>query len=297
MVASLCFLSAPARANVWSTGYYPGYEQSAIPASVVDFTSLTHVIHFSIAPKTDGTLNTTLNSITATRSNDLVTRAHAVGRKVLICVAGSGSGGFLGATTNTHRAAFVGNLVSFMTTYAYDGIDIDWEPLKSSDVTQYTNFVNDLRSALNGFTPHRLLTVATAQQPAWFASLQGQFDQINLMTYDLSGTWPGWVTWFNAPIYDGGYRFPSTGGLVPSTDGMVNSFITAGVASSKLGIGIAFYGDLWSGGTGTSTGGAALPRQSWTTAPRIPPFPTPPSCPPIIKPISTTGTMRRRPLT
>jgi len=36
------------------------------------------------------------------------------------------------------------------------------------------------------------------------------------MTYDLSGPYGGWVTWFNSPIYDGGYRFPSTGGLVPS---------------------------------------------------------------------------------
>jgi chitinase len=48
---------------------------------------------------------------------------------------------------------------------------------------------------------------------------------------------------------------------------MVNSVTNAGVAPGKLGIGIAFYGWIWSGGTGTSTGGAALPRQSWTTVP------------------------------
>ena len=267
LASSPFFCSRTASADVWSTGYYPGYRQSAMPASVVDFTALTHVIHFSVAPNSDGTLNTTVNSITASRSNDLVSRAHTAGKKVLICVGGAGATGFLGATTNAHRATFIANLVSFMTTYAYDGIDIDWEPLNSSDVTQYTNFVNDLRAALNGFTPHKLLTVATAQQPAWFASLQGQFDQINLMTYDLAGTWPGGVTWFNSPIYDGGYRFPSTGGLVPSTDGMVTSFINAGVAPGKLGIGIAFYGQLWAGGTGMSTGGATLPRQSWTIAP------------------------------
>jgi chitinase len=257
----------PVRAELWSTGYYPGYRQSAMPASNVDFGALTHVIHFSVAPNPDGTLDTTVNNITASRSTDLVTRAHAAGRKVLISVAGSGSGGFMGATTNTHRAAFIANLVSFMTTYSYDGIDLDWEPLYSSESGQYTNFVKELRVALNGFSPPRLLTVATAQQPAWFNALQGQFDQINLMTYDLAGTWPGWVTWFNAPIYDGGYRFPSTGGLVPSADGMVDDFLDAGVAPGKLGIGIAFYGTLWAGGTGTPTGGATLPRQGWTTAP------------------------------
>lgn len=260
-------LSFPVRAELWSTGYYPGYRQSAMPASVVDFGALTHVIHFSVAPNADGTLNTTVNNITASRSTDLVTRAHAAGRKVLISVAGSGAGGFMGATTNTHRAAFIANLVNFMTTYSYDGIDLDWEPLYSSEAGQYTNFVKELRVALNGFTPPRLLTVATAQQEAWFNALQGQFDQINLMTYSLAGTWPGWVTWFNAPIFDGGYRFPSTGGLVPSTDGMVQDFLDAGVAPGKLGIGIAFYGKLWAGGTGTPTGGATAPRQGWTTAP------------------------------
>ena len=245
MLAALpCFLPLLAGAGLWNTGYYPAYRQSAMPASQVDFTALTHVIHFSIAPNTNGTLNTTVNNMTPARSNDLVTRAHAAGRPVLICVAGSGSDGFMGATTNANRAAFIANLVIFMTTYNYDGIDIDWEPLNSSEANQYTNFIKELRVALNAFTLPCLLTVATAQRPSWFAALQGQFDQINLMTYSLSGTWPGWVTWHNAPIYDGGYRFPSTGGLVPSADGMVQDFLDAGVASSKLGIGIAFYGLL-----------------------------------------------------
>jgi len=102
-----------------------------------------------------------------------------------------------------------------------------------------------------------------------YASLQNQFDQINVMTYDLSGPYGGWVTWFNSPIYDGGYRFPSSGGLVPSVDGAINNFITNGVSPGKLGIGIAFYGDIWQGGTGTSSGGATQPRQSWTTAPSM----------------------------
>ena len=60
-------------------------------------------------------------------------------------------------------------------------------------------------------------------QPAMFASIQDQFDQINVMTYDLSGPYSGWVTWFNSPIQDGGYRFASTGGLVPSVDGAVGA--------------------------------------------------------------------------
>jgi chitinase len=242
-----------------------------MPASSIDFGAVTHIIHFSLVPNSNGTLDNSANGITSANSSDIVSHAHAAGRKVLICVGGADSQiGFQGATTAANRGAFITNLVNFMSNRGYDGIDVDWEPLEPADANQFTNFVNGLRATLNAITPRPLLTAAIASPPtppALIVSVQAQFDQINLMTYDLSGAYPGWVTWFNAPIYDGGYRFASTGGLVPSADGMVNSVTQAGTPSGKLGIGIAFYGWIWSGGAGTSTGGAALPRQSWTTAP------------------------------
>jgi chitinase len=261
-------LAGAADAEFRVTGYYPGYRQSYLPPSGIDFSVVTHVIHFSVMPNADGTLNTGANGLTAAYSTSLVTAAHAAGRKALVCVGGAGSqAGFQGATTATNLSAFVGKLTNFVATYHYDGVDLDWEPLDVADSNPFTNLVNMLRGALDVLVPRPLLTVATAAQPGWFATLQGRFDQINLMTYDLAGPWPGWVTWFNSPIYNGGYRFPSTGNLVPSADGTVNDFVGAGVEAAKIGVGIAFYGVIWAGGTGTSTGGAALPRQSWTTAP------------------------------
>ena len=242
-----------------------------MPATSIDFAAVTHIIHFSLVPNSDGTLDSSANSLTSANSSDIVSHAHAAGKKVIVCVGGAGNQtGFQGSTTNANRATFISNLVNLMSARGYDGIDIDWEPLDPGDANQFTNFVNGLRTALNAINPRPLLTAAIASPPtppSLIALVQSQFDQINLMTYDLSGPYPGWVTWFNAPIYDGGYKFPSTGGLVPSADGMVNSMTSAGVPSGKLGIGIAFYGWIWSGGTGTSTGGAALPRQGWTTAP------------------------------
>src|SRR6266850_249293 len=271
VAVGLGLIPSLARGDLWSTGYYPGWEQGAMPASSIDFAALTHIIHFSIVPNTDGTLNSSANSLSSGNSSDIVSQAHAAGKKVLFCVGGAGSqAGFQGATSSTNRGAFVTNLVNLMSARGYDGIDIDWEPLDPSDANQFTNFVNGLRIALNAINPRPLLTAAVASPPTpptLLASVQSQIDQINLMTYDLSGPYPGWVTWFNAPIYDGGYKFPSTGGLVPSADGIVNSVTSAGVPAGKLGIGIAFYGWIWSGGTGTTTGGAALPRQGWTTAP------------------------------
>ncbi len=255
-------------AGLWTTAYYPGYRQTYLPPSAIDFNALTHIIHFSVLPNVDGTLNSSANGITPSRVADLIAHAHTAGRKVLICVGGANSQvAFRGATGSGNLSNFVFNLTQFVTAQGYDGVDLDWEPLEGADAGQFTNLVLALHSALAALSPQRLLSAATASQPALFAALQARFDQINLMTYDLAGPWPGWVTWFNSPIFDGGYRFPSTGSLVPSANGMVNDFLAAGVASGKLGIGLAFYGNLWTGGTGTSTGGAAFPRQGWATPP------------------------------
>jgi len=253
-----------------------------MPASNIDFTTLSHVIHFSLVPNSDGSIDAAANGITPGGTADLVSRAHAAGAKALICVGGAASEtGFQGATGTENISRFITNLVSFMSTNGYDGVDVDWEPLPVSDAAQYTNLINGLRSSLNNFSQHKLLTAAVAAYPVYgdppegeavmYASLQTQFDQINIMTYDLSGPYEGWITWFNSPIYDGGTRFPSTGGLVPSVDGALNTFLTNGVAPSKIAIAVAFYGYVWSGGSGGTvpSGGVTQPRQSWTVAPTV----------------------------
>jgi chitinase len=265
-------LPASLRADLWITGYYPGYEVNQMAPSNIDFTTITHVIHFSLLPGAGGSIDSNTKSLTPSACATLVGLAHAAGRKALVCVGGAGTEtDFLDATTATNLGPFVTNIVQFMSGNGYDGVDLDWEPFNSADTAQYTNLVNGLRAALNGFGTHKLLTVAAPAYPesrdsptaefTMLASVQGQFDQINIETYDLSGPYAGWVTWFNSPIYDGGYTFPSTPSeLVPSINGAVSNFINNGVLPAKLGVGTPFYGDIWTGGPGLTQ-----PRQSWPT--------------------------------
>jgi len=266
--------------ELWVTGYYPAYRQAYLPPAAIDLGVVTHIIHFSVAANTDGSLNMGVNGLNAGYANNLVATAHAGGRKALICVGGAGSQpGFQGATTAANRPKFISSLTNFLSIYGYDGVDVDWEPLPVTDFNQYTNFIKELRSSLDSLPTRKLLTAAAGAYPSYgdpptsyyrmFAALQDRFDQINVMTYDLAGPYDGWVTWFNSPIFDGGYRFPSTGALLPSLDGAISNFMANSVMPAKLGIGIAFYGDLWAAGAGTSTGGASAPRQSWTTAPTM----------------------------
>src|SRR3989442_6023330 len=268
-------ISLKAQTGPWVSAYYAGWNQGQandglLPAQNSDYGALTHVIHFSLVPNSNGTLDYASNSITQANSSALVQAAHAAGKKALICVGGwATDGGFLGASSSGTLPIFVSNLVGFMTSRGYDGGDIDREPLNPGDAVQYTALITALRTALDAVSPRPLLTAATAWQPSILAQVQSKFDQINIMTYDLSGAWGGWVTWHNSAIYDGGYTFPSTGGPVPSANGMVDGFTSAGIAKSKLGIGIDFYALFWSGGSGTPAGGATEPRQGWSGAPSV----------------------------
>ena len=78
-----------ARADLWCVGYFPGWAEDGMPASNIDFSVVTHVIHFSVLPNADGTLDTTDNGITPAYTADVVSRAHAANRKALICVGGA----------------------------------------------------------------------------------------------------------------------------------------------------------------------------------------------------------------
>lgn len=250
-----------------------------MPASSIDFTTITHVIHFSITPVPDGSLDIGANDLSPAKCSNLVTVAHAAGAKAIICVGGAGTeADFQGATTPANLPAFVSNLVNFVNLYGYDGLDIDWEPFLSTDATQYTSLIDALRAA-PGFPSNKLLTIAAPAYPSFgdsptaeftiLASEQAKLDQINVMTYDLSGPYPGWVTWFNSPIFDGGFVFPGTSELVPSVQGAINNFTGNGVAPAKLGVGVPFYGYVWTGGPGVTR-----PRQSWPST-NVPTVSTP----------------------
>jgi chitinase len=271
LVGGLCLCVQSARADLWCSGYFPGWEQSGMPASNIDFSVVTHVIHFSLVPNADGSLNASDNGITTAYTADVVSHAHAANRKALICVGGADTS-FQSAVSNTYLSTFVQNLTNFMAVGGYDGIDVDWEPLNDSDKPLFTNFVTHLRAALDGFNTHKLLTVAvpTGTTPSLVASVQTKFDQINLMTYDLSGPYEGWVTWYNSPIYNEGLTFPSVPGeYVPCIDSAVANFLGGGIQTNLLGIGIPFYGDIWQGGVGISTNGLTQPDQGWTSAPTM----------------------------
>lgn len=268
----------------WVMGYLPTYQQNAdgtIPfLTNAEYDKLTHVMNFGPYAKNDGTLDMNANSSTTLRLAGAVTAAHNNNKPVILSVS-SWVTEYLPAIQNTAtRNLLLNNILMLFDTYQYDGIDVDFEPVMSPYVAgiqtgnpDYAIFVTMLYDSLQVrnsifFNTKPLLTVAAnGYAGPVLSQLQAKFDMINIMTYDLAGVYPGWVTWHDSPVYSGGNTMPSTGQPMPSVDGEIQMCLSNGVAPEKLGIGVIMDAYRWKGGTGTATGGTTAPMQAYATDP------------------------------
>ncbi len=248
--ATVALTSSAAAADRWVAGYLVGYEHDLQPETSFDFTSLTHLVIGRYVPKSDGTLNKSCDwdasrcPIWAKRMGG---RAHAAGRKALLFLGGAGARfGFVGAAAPAKRPAFVAAIAKAVKDLDFDGVDVDWEPVESRDVTNLLALLADLRAAM----PTKLITMPVGftnmnfptDGIGWVKSAARYLDQINIMTYEMDGNW-GWTKTWHASALDG-----ATSELPTSVKVSVASYRSLGIPASKLGLGFGFYGQCWKGG-------------------------------------------------
>jgi chitinase len=235
-------ISAPSSSS-WVMGYYVGYLADKMPIEAIDWNSLTHLAAGIITPNPDGSLN--FSGLDATKRALLIQNAHKNKRKVLAMIGGENTGpDWMKASSGATRATFLSNLEKLVKIEGFDGLDLDWEPLDVVQEPVLLELTKDLRKAL----PSALLTFPAdgadnANVPAnraFFASLEPYLDQINAMTYGMSGAYDGWKTWHSSPLYPSGDSAAPT-----SIDLTVKGFLKAGIPAAKLGIGIGFYGQCY----------------------------------------------------
>ncbi len=242
---------------MWVQGYYPVYRVGNPAIVDLPFTRVTHVAYFNIAPTATGTLNTNVNGEVTTDLASLVTNCHANNVKVLITVGGASAAPdttWRAAVGATYRATFVSNLVSFVSTWNLDGIDLDWEPFDTeSDGTNFATFVSDLRTSLPA---GKTISMFVATTPAWKRTLcntiEANIDRFNLSTYDFS--YGETATMHDSPLYSGGGQPAGA-----SAHDAVTNFLAAGVAASKLNISMSQYTAQWTGSSGLYTSGTFNP--------------------------------------
>lgn len=259
-IAGVCLVaavSAPAApqatrpaAAKWVSGFYVGYMADIYPPSAIDFGSLTHVMVFSVRPQRNGTLDTALfiDRVNGPRTaQDVATRAHAAGRKAILVIGGSDTqAGFTGATSSENLSTFVRSIVDTVSSWGFDGVDIDWEPLPASDHAAMLTLLQRLKAARPGLIVTTDVGYQTQNLPLnatdarFYAQLAGAVDQMNMMTYGMADSWDGWVVWHSSALQSEGRDHPT------SIKGSVREYVGAGVPASKLGMGIGFYGSCWS---------------------------------------------------
>lgn len=209
-----------ARKVGWSTGYYAAWATNGYPVTAIRWKAYTHMCHFSVIPRADGTVNETGMGLNDARFRAFVAEAKKNNVKTLICVGGAGTGGQFQQMSSTValRAKFIENIILFMQKYGYDGIDMDWEEIGGKE-TQYHALHRELRVALDKITPRPLLTVAMANYiSASCGPVYSVFDQMNNMCY-----------W--------------TKSNPPSNSNLTNDFkrlVDAGIPKSKMGVGIGW---------------------------------------------------------
>lgn len=103
--------------------------------------------------------------------------------------------------TPSSRFKFINNLLGFLKQYGYDGVDFDWEYPgakdrggKDEDGKNYARLLQELQTEMRLRGDIYLVTY-TAPTSYWYLrhfDLKGMakhVDWINLMSYDLHGTW------------------------------------------------------------------------------------------------------------
>lgn len=192
---------------------------------------------YTVSSSTGNNTNTSFAWSTAS----VVTVAKANGTKVHICATlFSGHSTFW--ASSTAQTTCINNLVSLLNSRGGNGINIDFEGMGSSDNAPFITFMTNLKSALVAANPSYELSVClyavdwsgTFNIPA----LNSIVNFYTIMGYDYyySGSAQAGPT---APLYN----FQTSYNYTLSKS--ITTYIKAGATTSKLLMGLPYYGREW----------------------------------------------------
>ena len=205
-------------------GYVPTWGNFTNFTNTLDYSKVSHLNLAFANPNGTGDLEEGLSD---NALNAFITKAHAEGVQVLISLGGATAPAAWDTLMNTtYRTGFISKIMNYVSTYNFDGIDMDLEGSKIT--SNYAGFVTEL--AVKTRAEGVLLTAAVASWNGYAITDQalGVFDFINLMAYDATGPWN-----------------PSNAGPHSSmsfAQSDLNYWTSRGVAPENCVLGVPFYG-------------------------------------------------------
>jgi len=232
----------------WLMTYYVGYQNGYLKPDDIDYSLMTHVVVGGVGVNTDGTLDEHwhLNPKDGRdMAREVGRRAERAGVKKLVWLGGPNEEDkFYAASSDAIRATFVKNIITLVDGLAYDGVDINWEPIREKDEARLLALVRDLRRA----DPDLIITVPVNWVPSTilarkdlslYPKLAQHADRLFVMSYSMAGAWPGWESWHGGALAGDSVTTPS------SITTSIFAYTKAGVPEEKLGIGIGTYATCW----------------------------------------------------
>uniref|UniRef100_T1JB05 chitinase n=1 Tax=Strigamia maritima TaxID=126957 RepID=T1JB05_STRMM len=173
--------------------------------------------------------------------------------KVMIALGGWAEGGkkySVMARVPERRALFVATALDFLQRHGFDGMDLDWEYPGAIDrdgvPEDKQNFIELIKEMYQAFY-NRGYLLSAAITPAKvrvdmgynIKEMNKYLDFINVMTYDLHGSWEGYADHhsrlFRRPHDEGGYEHMNA-------DFGIRYLLKKGAQRTKLVMGLPFYG-------------------------------------------------------
>jgi hypothetical protein len=171
---------------------YPGWIQARIPPGTFDYTPWTIISDFGLWPTpTGGIAVGDLGPLS--RIGPTVAGAHKAGKTVIMAIGEEGQGiKFAGGASSRYRARLINNIVSYVSRYHFDGVDVDWEEDVPQNKADYVALIKGLHSALSAAFPARHMylsaDVNTGQIPPSIAvQVSPYVDSINMETFKDDG--------------------------------------------------------------------------------------------------------------
>ncbi|GAA5965768.1 hypothetical protein JCM21900_002131 [Sporobolomyces salmonicolor] len=244
--------SCPDNASPIMAQYYPAWTGVQTPAQLewnyadLAFWFCTVTTQNSIALPTGGT---------TAGLKAFVSTAKAQGKNPLMTLGGwSGSVYFSSlVSTSKSRAAFANTIKSWVTTYGFGGVDLDWEfpgrqgqgtnIVSPDDTANYLSFLAKLRDTLGtsllitAAVPASGLTGASGTPITDVSSFANYLDYLTLMSYDYYGPWSS-TTGPNSALY-------TCNAGSDSVDETVKRWVGWGFPACKLLVGTPGYSHRW----------------------------------------------------